>query len=351
MGRYIRIHSLVDNEHIINLQEVQAFDASGRLLQPVGAELSSVQSVQQDASKCIDGADAVNFCQSASFSDKAPWLRIDYGSNVLIAEIVVTNRPNPNMQGRIAGATISVTSDAAGKKATWVGTLKGTRDAYTMPLVQACQPIAARGGSCLCDFTIETEPIYVATNKQLPTEEELRASLFQATVAPADFGKDVYTKCTTRSCTSRNGIAVYTKSSTATPSAFDIHTIFEITTAAGDRHGRKNAKYLFNKQSIVHVGTAAGDARWTFRNPPNFVPNIGVHAGHPGGAESWQGGFSPFGNAEIWATAANYETNALIEHLFQHDNTPPFVHGARFVAGLFGCSRMRNWIPLSLLLA
>ena len=357
-GRFVHIKSLAfvgsGVEKVINLQEVQAYSADGTFLKPIGATMSSVESATHDARKCIDGVvdassasggndtNAGNYCKSKSgANDGDPWLRINYGNAaVSISKIVVTNvnSQNYNDKLKVAGATVVITTDSAGKKVVWEGVLAGTQNTYTLLTTQDCQPIAVRGGSCLCDFTVKTEPVYTAANATLPSEAQLRSTLFQASFAPAQYGKDVYTKCGTESCTATQGVAVYTKGKSKRPTNFDMHTIFEITGAVDGAYGRKSTKYYFNKQNSIQVGASVdasgGDdsdagtsvgAQYTFRNPPNFVPNVGVHPGHPGYGNSWRGGYSPYGNTEIWATAATYETNALIHHLFTHDNTPPFV--------------------------
>lgn len=59
-----------------------------------------------------------------------------------------------------------------------------------------------------------------------------------------------------------------------------------------------------------------------FRNPPHFVPNTGEQANMRG---AFGASMSPYGGADHLKAAAEYETEALVDHLFEHHNTAPFV--------------------------
>ena len=138
-GRYVRIHSLKagfrDTHPVLNLAEVQAFSPLGKLLKPVGAELSTTYSDavagwETQASKCIDGK-LSTMCASLDNSlDKDPILVIDYGATVTIASIQVSNRLTCCSE-RIDGAAVSITNDGDGHSVVWKGTFNGTQDAYT----------------------------------------------------------------------------------------------------------------------------------------------------------------------------------------------------------------------------
>ena len=59
-----------------------------------------------------------------------------------------------------------------------------------------------------------------------------------------------------------------------------------------------------------------------FRNPPHFLPNTGESTRVRGG----HGHFSnPYGDRDHLVAPAMHETEALLNHLHEHDNTPPFV--------------------------
>ena len=61
---------------------------------------------------------------------------------------------------------------------------------------------------------------------------------------------------------------------------------------------------------------------FTFRNPPGFLPNLGNMDAVPGDDGRR---LNPYGDHDHLLTAAEYETEALIDHLLEHDNTAPFV--------------------------
>ena len=306
-----------------------------------------------------------------------------------------------------------------------------------------CIPMPEFGGSCLCDVTVEDQPEFADASATLPTAAELRATLHIGAHSPQSFGSGStgYTLCTTAACNSQPGINVYTRGTSPNPAAFDVDTIFEIVSGAkvqDDAHARptrKNAKYLLNRVSTVHVGKAeeyimvepeetcadrglmtvdkwsctfaarqamkaAGVVGWvpghdhvtefgigydaqastygynamssgcnvfpgpqgadnrgyksyfnmgigkatsdyraicrkqlsvdaagssamtgfSFRNAPNFVPNVGHLDSVTGGVAK-----NPYGDDDHLAAACYHETDALIDHLFEHDNTPPFI--------------------------
>lgn len=134
-GRYLRIGSLVSGQ-ALNLQEIEAFGSDAELLKPSSAAMKSVwlNNEKYGASNCIDGSKDGQLCHSQN-TDNTDWIRVDYGKNVAMAKIVITNRigetPGYNERGRIAGATVSITHDEAGKQVVWAGILQGTQDVYT----------------------------------------------------------------------------------------------------------------------------------------------------------------------------------------------------------------------------
>jgi cullin-associated NEDD8-dissociated protein 1 len=67
-------------------------------------------------------------------------------------------------------------------------------------------------------------------------------------------------------------------------------------------------------------GTGSDRTGFQFRNPPHFVPNAGDGEYVPNGRD-----LNPYGDGNHYASAAEHETEALIDHVFEHDNTPPFV--------------------------
>lgn len=161
-GRYLRIGDLPSNEPL-HLQEIEVFDASGQLLKPKSATLSSEHAnTLFPARKCIDGDHfqetraPKSMCCSA-WGDTNPWIRVDYGTAVPMAKIVITNRFDC-CDHRIAGATVAITQDADGDQVVWAGILQGTKEQYTYmtdsdsvafaPSPEACAALVAGDGGC-----------------------------------------------------------------------------------------------------------------------------------------------------------------------------------------------------------
>lgn len=67
---------------------------------------------------------------------------------------------------------------------------------------------------------------------------------------------------------------------------------------------------------------ASTQTGFKFRNPPHFVPNTGEATIVPGGFGNLR---NPYGDGDHLLAPAEHETEALLDHIFEHDNTPPFV--------------------------
>ena len=139
-----------------------------------------------------------------------------------------------------------------------------------------CEYVSDWGGNCLCGIQINNTVVFVETglNTSLPSAAELRAALFIGASDPEQFGATGvgYTLCTSDWCTSQSDVAVYTLgTSAATPTALDSNTIFKLSDAPGRR---SVAQFLRNQQSTVLVGS--GLTQMSFRNPPNYNPNVGA---------------------------------------------------------------------------
>lgn len=80
-------------------------------------------------------------------------------------------------------------------------------------------------------------------------------------------------------------------------SDLDVNTTFKIRTFGG----RGPAKYILNRKSTVHIG------QYSFRNPPHFMA-------------FWLPIREP-----NYKYAAEYEVEALIDHIFYHQNTGAFT--------------------------
>jgi uncharacterized protein (DUF1800 family) len=179
-----------------------------------------------------------------------------------------------------------------------------------------CIYLPGEGGSCLCNIDVEFAAVFTNVTMRPPAEEELRASLHIAASPPSDFETGVYTRCTTPACTSRDGVAVYTKSSSKDPATLDENTIFEIGSATSGKVGPRWARYLLNRKSVVHVGPKRSDGTlFSFRNAPTFMPSQGCTMDSN----------APFNSEDFTAGRADYETTALIDHLLEHSNVAPFI--------------------------
>ena len=159
---------------------------------------------------------------------------------------------------------------------------------------------SAQGDTCLCDFAVRDSPVFRDPSK-LPTATQVVGNLFNGAPEPISFGR-LYERCTTTVCQSRTDVRVWVKRGTT---KWDMSTIFEL--APRRRGGRR--RFLFNSRSIVTVNDHS------FRNPPAFMPLAGEQARL---GVQWTSG-------RLLVPRAEQEVEALLEHLFEHQNTAPFV--------------------------
>ena len=166
-----------------------------------------------------------------------------------------------------------------------------------------CSPAA--GGSCLCNATVAVTQVFSGTS--VPTLAYVRSNLFIGAAEPSTFGNgNEYAMCTRSKCTS-SGMEIYVKGGSG---AFSLaqDTIFKVPPV---RIGGRWT-YLFNKKSTVMVGDT-----YEFRNPPHFMPLAG---------EKYTEVSSRSGNpntiTRLGFEAAELEVDALLDHLFEHQNTP-----------------------------
>ena len=149
------------------------------------------------------------------------------------------------------------------------------------------------GTDCVCDTQTVTAPVFTDVDN-LPTLAEVEAKLMIGAPEPSAYGtgSGSYHKCVTAACNAMQGVTVWTTGYYPAYPVLDENAIFEIT-VNGSR-----PRYLANKASTVHVLGGA----YTFRNPPMFMDMT-----HPTRRD------------------AAYETEALLDHLFYHENTAPFT--------------------------
>lgn len=129
---------------------------------------------------------------------------------------------------------------------------------------------------CLCDISIEDTAVFTS----IPSVEEVVSNLH---VGGADITRfdGEYTEVQNVS-----GVTVYNKNSVG----YTSDTVFKVYHRGTDR-------YFKNLRSTIRINNS-----FAFRNPPQFL-NPAMHEPRD----------------------AMYETDAVLEHLFYHDNMPPFL--------------------------
>ena len=186
-----------------------------------------------------------------------------------------------------------------------------TGDESLFPTVETgcgagCTVDKAQGGSCLCDVNVTQHAVYTDV-KKIPTSDEVAAKLFIGAPAPAD-EPGVYTLC--KSCAKQDGVQVYVRGSDASPAKLEETTVFAIQTSIG------RTVYLMNLRSTVGIGgSPATGFKFSFRNPPNLMPGVGEEYPHIAG---WD-------RIAMRTPMVANEIDALIDHVFYHDNTAVFV--------------------------
>ena len=137
-----------------------------------------------------------------------------------------------------------------------------------------------RGDTCLCAVHVEVTRVFDA----LPTASEVTTSCHIGSVCPHEFDAGMYTLIEGSS-----QVEAYAKAGSAGGGGYNVHTVFRVL-ATG--------KCYANELSLVHIdGTSLA-----FRNPPHFVSFL-----------------------RATSVDAEHETEAMLDHLFRHANTAPFV--------------------------
>lgn len=177
----------------------------------------------------------------------------------------------------------------------WEGGVYPTAAANCSAAGDVCE---VRADTCLCETAVQTGAVFT-DSLAVPSKEEVLAQLHIGSPPPELFAAGTYSLCTTAPCYAATGVEVYTTSA----GSFDEQTIFRI--AVDGEH-----VYLANLASVVRIGAAGGGAgnssasqgSYAFRNPPAFMDPLGSTA----------------------RDAAD-EIEAVIDHIFHHPNTAPFI--------------------------
>lgn len=162
----------------------------------------------------------------------------------------------------------------------------------------ACSVVAGESGpTCLCDLDMTTSAVFTDASL-VPTLAEVEEALRIGAPSPDHFA--TYSMCDTSACQARAPlVTVYTRGSADDP-LLDETAIFSIVvnrTASNPSSGR--TLYLSNKRSVVTIANATHSAGFSFRNPPQFMTLV-----------------------DPSQRDALYETEALLDHLFYHQNVP-----------------------------
>lgn len=152
------------------------------------------------------------------------------------------------------------------------------------------------GETCLCNYTLTNSVVFTDIT-DLPTRDQVLKELYQGTVNPTDQGG--YTLC--QACTFPEGVQVWLSSS----GVLDDASIFEVAPTLAGGH----TYYLLNTVSRVSVGS------FGFRNPPRFMQ----------GAGELNYRWRSWNPVALLIPAATNEVEDLLDHLFEHQNTAPFV--------------------------
>ena len=144
--------------------------------------------------------------------------------------------------------------------------------------------------TCVCKMETRKETVFTDPSNP-PNLADVLASLYIGSVAPDVFDAGEYTQCQTTACTGvASEVAIFTRGG----GGFDEHTIFRVSVNETAR-----VIHYANVRSTVHV---VGASQHEFRNPPNFM--------------TYQ---------DRSERDAQYEVEAIIDHLFYHKNTAPFI--------------------------
>ena len=197
-------------------------------------------------------------------------------------------------------------------KVRWDGSESGYPKAFS-PLPCGAQCEVGYANTCVCNTTVVDIAVFASIASIPSLKKDVLADLFIGSTSPSHLGASGgYTQCVTSECNAvisavSNGITAmwYKQTPSGGSGTLDIDTIFLIESdIAGNPSHR-----LFNRMSSVSV-----DSSFSFRNPPKFMPMFGERT-------TGASGFP----ASLFKPEAENEVNALIQHLFEHPNTAPFV--------------------------
>lgn len=207
--------------------------------------------------------------------------------------------------------TMSVDVDDSGKVALWASgshevlQMKGTRFAVgwedgKWPTKLACPTgCTAQTTTCKCPITVKDSAVYNDFAKLPASKEEVMRALKIGGAAPDTAYFREYTGHEVP-----EGVKLWSRKES---SKLDATAVFEISD-----HGRPNGKTIYLQNRVSMVSIEGGTESFRFRNPPKFMRFT-----------------------DPTRRDAEYETEALLDQLFYHSSTAPFVAKhliAKFVA-------------------
>ena len=173
-------------------------------------------------------------------------------------------------------------------RARWAG---GLFPNPTLGCPDECSSVSAPGllSSCLCDATDTTVAVFNDT-LPLPKPAQVLETLRIGSPQPDSFPDGVYTPCSSKACNAalKGGVTIYTHADAN--GSIDDKAIFMVL-----QNGTRPT-YLANLLSTVSIGA------FSFRNTPKFHSFV-----------------------RPTTRDAEHETEALLDHLFYHKNTAPFI--------------------------
>lgn len=177
-----------------------------------------------------------------------------------------------------------------------------------------CEYVSDWSGNCLCDVHVNNSAVLVDMTNPLPSASGLRNLLFIGASDPTD--NTAYVLCTIMWCSLQPDVSVYVLKDSPTPDVLDKDAIFELKDAP---NRRSRGRFMINLLSTVHVGSSSSP--FSFRNPPNYNPNVGAYARTvPNGNSLYE-----LYGYQTRDYQALHESDAWIDHLFEHDNMAPFL--------------------------
>ena len=157
--------------------------------------------------------------------------------------------------------------------------------------------------TCVCDATVSESVLF----NTMPTARQVALEGLIGSAPVQNFDAGTFVQCMTAACTADPKMKVWLRDGST--DWMNISTVFEIAPVL---HPEDAVKYLMNRQSVVSL---EAQPTLSFQNPPHFMPLLG----------EYQPEVAPHRTSAMWVRRAEAEVDALLDHLFYHENTAPFV--------------------------